>query len=84
MGYIVVEIVELGRACLAIAEQAHAEAFPVAVVHLEGLPCRREMSAVEAIVELVTIESSVEDDTQVYPARLPARSRLRHGAEDRA
>ena len=59
MGYFLTENIELGLAVVTIAEEAHADALPVAAMHGESGACRDEALAVSTVSELVGVLQAV-------------------------
>lgn len=55
--------IEVGLAILAVTEETYADAFPVTVVHFEGLTGREESATVLAVKELVGVLEAVVLDT---------------------
>ena len=53
------EVIEAGIATVAIAEETHTDAFPIASMHGEWFSCRHEVTTVEAVEELVGVTEAV-------------------------
>ena len=72
MGYFLTENIELGPAVVTIAEEAHADALPVAAMHGESGACRDEALAVSTVSELVGVLQAVVGYPQPESLVVPA------------
>ena len=72
MGYFLTENIELGLAVVTIAEEADADALPVAAMHGESGACRDEALAVSTVSELVGVLQAVVGYPQPESLVVPA------------
>ena len=67
-----IELVEVCKPFVAVAEQAYTDAFPVAVVHVEWFTGRKEATTIQAVEESVAVMNAIVLHTQMYSFELAA------------